>query len=148
MKYMFLVFSLLYALVLNASVQFPNDYTPVAEEKMEDYKKAVHQAFIANQLLTQACNAGWVANVVMYADDILVSQVPTKPLLIFNAFGGVNSEYMNRLVITTDSAMKKVTQVDAEAYFLEETNTGDLSNPVFTSEYVLKNHISCTIKPL
>lgn len=146
MKVLSLFFTIFYSFVVNASIQFPTNYTQVPDDKEDSYRKAIHQAFAANPKAVQACDTNWVYNTVNYAEDILVSKDPTKPLLILNSYYNIDQEVMQRLIITTDASMKSVTQVDAEYYMKEEVNTGDLSNPVFVIDYVLKNRTSCTIK--
>ena len=129
-----------------ASVQFPTGYSRVADEKMEDYRKALIEAVNANPDVLAACNASWISDTFQNAEDILKNDQSGQPLLIFNRYYEVAESIIQRLIFTTDPSLKKVTKVDAEIYKKMEVNQGDLANPIFVEDYVLQGQWNCAKK--
>jgi hypothetical protein len=145
MKLLFITLVLGLSFFAQASVQYPDGYSKVADERMDDYKKAIRLALSQNPgVIANSCSQSWIYNVIEYAGDILVSDTAIQPLLVFNAFYDVGNSSIHRMVVTTDDSLQNITAINIEVYRMEEVNTGDLANPLFTEGYVLKSYHSCT----
>jgi hypothetical protein len=128
---------------LSVHAQIPG-YTQVPEEKMADYKRAVATALQYNQSAANACDPNWTNQAFNMTSEIFVKNGNAQPLLIFNSYFGPADQEMHRLVFFTSPDLKSVTKVLAEVYEFMQTNTGDLANPVFTNDYVLKGQWDCS----
>ncbi len=129
-----------------ANGRYPNGYDPVAEDRQEDYIKATSQSFVNQPKSVQACDYRWIQSVLYTPDDILVAKKPAQPLLIYNKFDLGNSQVMYRMTIQTANDLKTIQEVHAQVFALEETNTGDLANPVYVQDWVRKSDVNCTVK--
>lgn len=144
MKTLLVLLTLVLGFTASASVQYPNGYKLVSDEKMDDYKKAVVKALNENFNAIGGCDLRWVNDTLARVEDILLSETSAQPLLIYNSYYyGINDERMHRLIFTSDASLKKITKVEAEIYKKGEINQGDLSNPDFVEDYILQGKWNC-----
>lgn len=129
-----------------ADGRYPTGYDPVAEDRQEAYIKATSQSFVNQPKSVQACDYRWIQTVLYYPDDILVAKKAAQPLLIYNKLDLSNSQIMYRMTVQTASDLKTIQEVHAQVFALEETNTGDLANPVYVEDWVKKSDVNCTVK--
>ncbi len=129
-----------------ADGRYPAGYDPVTEDRQDDYIKATSQAFVNQPKVVQACDYRWIQAVLYYPDDILLAKKPGQPLLMYNRLDTGNSQIMYRMTVQTAADLKTIQEVHAQVFSLEETNTGDLANPVYVQDWVKKSDINCTVK--
>jgi hypothetical protein len=139
------LFALFIATSALANNRFPVGYDVVPEERQEDYIKAMAQAFANQPKVVQACDSRWVQAVLYYPDEILLAKQSAQPLLMYNRLDLQDHRIMYRLSVATQTDLKTIKQVRAQVFALEESNTGDLANPIYTEDYVLKSDVVCTV---
>ncbi len=142
-----IVLGLILGLSINcaASIQFPDGYTKVPEAKQEAYRKALSAALKENPTVAIDCDPQWMNDVFTIADDILLNKNSNQPLLIFNRYMTTGQdERLHRILFTTSSDLKHISQVSAEIYIKGEVNQGDLAHPVIVEDYVLQGQWNCT----
>lgn len=138
----FVLVMMAFALGLNAQATLPG-YNKVPDDKIDQYKKAFRAAIQQNPDVITACDPQWVRNMFNFSSEVLVSTNNSQPLVLFNTYYPTAVESLHRLAFFTSADLKTLTKVHAEIYALEEVNTGDLANPVFVEDYVIKGRWDC-----